>query len=637
MQADLNGDGKPEVLVAAPNGKLLVLAPRRAGDGFAPALVLSEVDLGALLDSTTTTTNAEPVTIKALSSGSITPRPKDLVRAPRKQIVVAVTTAGHVVVLDHNLKLLWKVALIASEFVELEEVAVMITDHAVNKGDRGLIVIGARFEPDAYDEADENDFEEIDAVTKGRAAKSKMDEVVSDRHFSYYAYSGDSGQLRWKHEAMDFHRDLIGLQESTVSTQHTLHAAAQLAEGIHYGEASCREYREAVLAALPHNWHSARDTHMKLAHFHRHKAHHGALKQQLSTLANNKQRTLLAATGVIKTPPNVIVAHVEEGIEAIHLYSGRTVCRLYLDPYVLHVDLNGDGIPDHVHSVGGDPGVLIEEAAGEDTDRMHSHSHIRYCAAMVTSGIPPQQELFNGTICRPLRFGLERGRKLGYIETAPPTSMPVPGHGGHYRTQVLRQKSNALFLTSRGDLSAYSSSGELMWQVLTGAFWRPLSSTVPDDDEDYDHHNNDDDESVDAFNKSEQDDDYEEIQHPQPTLIAMALRRHAIPSVVLAAGDAEASVLTEHGNEIVSLDLPERPVQPLSVVDFNVDGYNDIVLVGKSGVYGWAQVRRPGAVPFSALVGVLIVIMITVFIQQQGFMQPSGAAKFKGRSTDRVD
>lgn len=52
------------------------------------------------------------------------------------------------------------------------------------------------------------------------------------------------------------------------------------------------------------------------------------------------------------TPPNVIVAHLEEGLEVIHLYSGRTVCRLYLPSPGLHVDLNGDGIPDHLVVVG---------------------------------------------------------------------------------------------------------------------------------------------------------------------------------------------------------------------------------------------------------------------------------------------
>ena len=52
------------------------------------------------------------------------------------------------------------------------------------------------------------------------------------------------------------------------------------------------------------------------------------------------------------TTPNVLVAHLEEGLEVIHLFSGRAVCRLYLPSPGLHADLNGDGIPDHVVAVG---------------------------------------------------------------------------------------------------------------------------------------------------------------------------------------------------------------------------------------------------------------------------------------------
>jgi hypothetical protein len=40
-------------------------------------------------------------------------------------------------------------------------------------------------------------------------------------------------------------------------------------------------------------------------------------------------------------------------------------------------------------------------------------------------------------------------------------------------------------------------------------------------------------------------------------------------------------------------------------------------------------------VPFSALVGGLIVTMVAVFVMRQGFMQQS--ARPKGRSTERVD
>lgn len=74
--------------------------------------------------------------------------------------------------------------------------------------------------------------------------------------------------------------------------------------------------------------------------------------------------------------PNVVVAHQKEGIEAIHLASGRTLCKvgptaiyllivrclefprtnygnssnlqLHLLEGGLHADINGDGVLDHV-------------------------------------------------------------------------------------------------------------------------------------------------------------------------------------------------------------------------------------------------------------------------------------------------
>lgn len=42
-----------------------------------------------------------------------------------------------------------------------------------------------------------------------------------------------------------------------------------------------------------------------------------------------------------RLPPNVIVAHQEEGIEVLHLYSGKTLCKMLLPPPGLHADING--------------------------------------------------------------------------------------------------------------------------------------------------------------------------------------------------------------------------------------------------------------------------------------------------------
>lgn len=41
----------------------------------------------------------------------------------------------------------------------------------------------------------------------------------------------------------------------------------------------------------------------------------------------------------------------------------------------------------------------------------------------------------------------------------------------------------------------------------------------------------------------------------------------------------------------IVFDAQASPSLPLQIVDFNSDGFNDIILVSRDGVYGYAQVR----------------------------------------------
>lgn len=56
---------------------------------------------------------------------------------------------------------------------------------------------------------------------------------------------------------------------------------AEKLEGRHFGEASCRDYRESVLHVLPHMWDHTSDTRLMEAHFVRHKEGTGARKRSL--------------------------------------------------------------------------------------------------------------------------------------------------------------------------------------------------------------------------------------------------------------------------------------------------------------------------------------------------------------------
>ena len=54
-------------------------------------------------------------------------------------------------------------------------------------------------------------------------------------------------------QGTDFHRDTAQLAEQVVP-QHNYRLDASALEGHHYGEVSCRDFRQSVLQSMPHRW-----------------------------------------------------------------------------------------------------------------------------------------------------------------------------------------------------------------------------------------------------------------------------------------------------------------------------------------------------------------------------------------------
>lgn len=54
----------------------------------------------------------------------------------------------------------------------------------------------------------------------------------------------------------------------------------------------------------------------------------GALQRAASAASTSRGQGKAATKS--NTEPNVIVAHLQEGIEVVHLFTGRTVCKLLL-------------------------------------------------------------------------------------------------------------------------------------------------------------------------------------------------------------------------------------------------------------------------------------------------------------------
>lgn len=89
--------------------------------------------------------------------------------------------------------------------------------------------------------------------------------------------------------------------------------------------------------------------------------------------------------------------------------AGRTICKLHLPPGMLHADLNGDGVLDHVSVFHGhtSEGEDADGGAGGDAlpGELHvvsskGHRRLGRCEALATSGIPPTEEVFSVQVCQ---------------------------------------------------------------------------------------------------------------------------------------------------------------------------------------------------------------------------------------------
>ncbi|MED6149605.1 hypothetical protein PIB30_064076 [Stylosanthes scabra] len=593
LVADLNGDGKKEVLVATHDAKIQVLEPhsRRVDEGFSEARVLAEVSL--LPDKIRVTSGRRPV---AMATGYID---RYKTGQQQKQVLVVVTSGWSIMCFDSNLQKLWENNL-QEDFphnAHHREVAISISNYTLKHGDTGLVIVGGRMEMQPYG--------------------SDNSGTADLRHFAFYAFAGRSGTERWRKK-----NENIEAQPSDASQllpQHNYKLDVHAMNSRQPGEFECREFRESILGVMPHHWDRREDTLLKLAHFRRHKRktlkrtpgkstsypfhkpeeNHPPGKDSTKKISNiigkaanyagsakSKKHLPFVPTITNYTQvwwvPNVVVAHQKEGIEAIHLASGRTICRLHLQEGGLHADINGDGVLDHVQAVGGN--------GAEQTVVSGSMEVLRPCWAIATSGVPIREQLFNVSICHYNHFNLfqhgdlyrsfGRSSDIASLEVATP--ILIPTNDGH------RHRKG-----SHGDITSYSPGlhghdAIWQWQQSTGVSWSNMPSPSG----------------------------MMEGGQVVPTLKPLSLRLHDNQEMILAAGEQEAVIISPGGSILATIELPAPPTHVLISEDFSNDGLTDLILVTSNGVYGFVQTRQPGALFFSMLVGCLIVVMGVIFVTQ---------------------
>ncbi|KAL3844707.1 hypothetical protein ACJIZ3_002110 [Penstemon smallii] len=622
--ADLNGDGKREVLVATQDAKIQVLEPymRRADEGFNEASLLAEVSL--LPDKVRIATGRRAV---AMATGVINKYCNKW--KPRKQVLVVVTSGWSVLCFDHNLRKLWDVNL-QKDFpnnAHHEEIAISITNYTLRRKDSGLIIVGGRM--GMHPHMHGNPFEEIEMAEKNaedhRRSATEKDSpenggMVDLRHFALYAFAGGSGELRWTRKNENI--EAPSSDAPQLIPQHNYKLDVQALNSPEPGEFECRELRESILGVMPHRWDRREDTSLELTHFmpHKRKAlkrtpgkntnYHFYKPEEKSSPGKDGRKKVsrviekaidMTESKKFKQPlpylpiitnytrhwsvPNVVIAHEKEGIEVVHLASGQTICKVHLQEGGLHADINGDGVLDHVQVVG---------ANGAEQDVVSGSTEVlRPCWAIATSGVPVREQLFNASICHRSPFDLSqrlfsRSQDVSSLEVATPILIPRNYEHKHHRGS----HSDVVFLTNRGVVTSYSPGtyghdAVCNWQLLTGVTWSNLPSPS-------------------GMRKSS----------VVPTLKTFRLRVHDIQELILVAGDQDAVVLSPGGRLLSTVHLPVPPTHALVTDDFSNDGLTDLILATPNGVYGFVQTRQPGALFFSTLVCCLVIVMGVLFLSQ---------------------
>ena len=364
--------------------------------------------------------------------------------------------------------------------------------------------------------------------------------------------------------------------------------------------------------------------------------------------------------------PNVIVAHTRRGLEILHLFTGRTVTRVPMPETRFgggsgaYVDVDGDRVIDHIQGIPGleDEVAQSKQYAGMETGaaetveseeddvsesvkqkgRNHgrsSHYNVPSCWVQTVSGIPPLEQIWEGSLCDN-RGGSSKGNRnkgrMAHAAAEPSHQIrdhlqheardsarvvpPIflPHHGKVQGRPRAVRPYDVIMLVSTGVMTKYSPTGHRMWRTMTDAQWHRDPSThwkTPRD--------------VDAFT---------------PSTVAMHLNAHGSNdnghsssnnkwqthhdlSMIVGAGDTHLVVVSARsGAQIGRVELAAPPTGHLVVNDFNNDGLNDVIVVTREGVYGYAckTVART-RFPFIMLIFALVMISFLILLQVSGLLR----------------
>ncbi|CAM9406606.1 unnamed protein product [Choristocarpus tenellus] len=275
----------------------------------------------------------------------------------------------------------------------------------------------------------------------------------------------------------------------------------------------------------------------------------------------------------------------------------------------LYLDMNRDGMVDHaqvVERTGGhdwgrlyqgvalgrlfrDEGVQLEHSTPSEVSMAVRAGRLPSCYTIVVSGVPPREQLFNGSLCNevgPLgavqerlhnRAEYRRGRSDTEVGAATPLAVVRRRRGeGKGSTDVV-------FAVSTGVVTSYGADGKVNWQDRRGPTWEKdgskgylLLSQAKNISGRYDHG-------------------------------AILEDQH-----ILVVGQDKVAVFSEGGRLMGSSALLFPPCRPPIVGDFDSDGLADLIVPGDGFITGYTLKAKGGIHALFMLVLAIVVVMLIV-------------------------
>jgi len=545
-----------------------------------------------------------------LAAGYITPYSNDEVR---QQVIIVITDGWNIMCFNHKLKLQWESSVYDSipAHMHHSEVAAVIGPQPIKVGDKGFVIVGARLNSEKEEEEKGHDHSKPIKDDEAMENLNEKEESIdhSSKHFSYYAFDGRTGALRWQHEEGDYAATNSHSDDEDGIPDHSYKLHVLSSKMTHTGEADWRVFKEDIMEQLPHFWKSRDDTLLEVKRFEKERksgggnaATHtwssedvGIPSSHVRGLPFGGMAPHSAADHIVK--PNVVVAHLSDGIEVVHLYTGRPLCRIVLKDG-LYADINGDGIIDHLQT------ITSHAEVGRRKTRTQAG-----CYGIAITGIPPMEALFNGSICvqPPGMFSslfntiasLETDYLTQYemIEAANPIVMES-FESSTLLTPHSEHELDTIFLVSTGRMTSFRPFGRMNWQIDTEATWGKNMVSA----------------RISGLIKRRRGKIQNEPSVPIiPYLTTLFVEPFGEEKNILAVASSIV-IVDGRGNNLASTMIEHTSITTPVIGDFDNDGLNDIIIVTPNAYYGYSITRTSGSMLFSGLVLLLMLAMASLYV-----------------------